>query len=73
MNSIPALTSATRLEAEAVGLMAGWGDYPVVVARSLKKQGYNGHSSGVSREISCRVLVSESKKTGLSEDGKHVS
>ena len=47
VNSIPALTSETRLEADAVGLMAGWGDYPVVVARSLKKQGYRVIGVGI--------------------------
>lgn len=47
MNSIPALTSATRLDVEAIGLMAGWGDYPVVVARSLKKQGYRVVGVGI--------------------------
>ena len=47
MNNIPALTSETPLDAEAVGLMAGWGEYPVIVARSLKKQGYRVIGVGI--------------------------
>lgn len=47
MDHVPTLTSETRLEAEAVGLMAGWGEYPVVVARSLKKQGYRVIGVGI--------------------------
>ena len=47
MKEVPALTSDSRLEAEAVGLMAGWGEYPVLVARSLKKQGYRVIGVGI--------------------------
>tara|TARA_B100000700_G_scaffold274837_1_gene320166 strand:- start:135 stop:1055 length:921 start_codon:yes stop_codon:yes gene_type:complete len=47
VNAVPALTSETRLDADAVGLLAGWGDYPVVVARSLKKQGYKVIGVGI--------------------------
>lgn len=47
MEKIPELTAEKRLETEAVGLLAGWGEYPVVVARSLKKQGYRVIGVGI--------------------------
>ena len=51
MDNIPALTSEARLDAEAVGLMAGWGEYPVIVARSLKKQGYRVICIGIKGHV----------------------
>ena len=47
VSEIPALTSESRLNAKAVGLMAGWGEYPVIVARSLKRQGYKVIGVGI--------------------------
>jgi len=51
VDNIPALTSEARLDAEAVGLMAGWGEYPVIVARSLKKQGYRVICIGIKGHV----------------------
>lgn len=34
-------------EREKIGLIAGWGDYPQVVARALRRQGYSIYGTGI--------------------------
>ena len=38
---------AERLEPRRIGLIAGWGRYPVVVAEALQRQGYQTYCLGV--------------------------
>ena len=40
MSSVPPLTTDDPPAVACVGLIAGWGDYPLVVARKLKLLGY---------------------------------
>ena len=40
MSSVPPLTTDDPPAVDCVGLIAGWGDYPLVVARKLKLLGY---------------------------------
>ena len=38
--AMPALTTSARLDTESIGIIAGWGDFPIVVARSVRSLGY---------------------------------
>jgi len=47
MSSVPPLTTDNPPAVQCVGLIAGWGDYPLVVARKLKLLGYRVIGVGI--------------------------
>lgn len=58
--------------AETIGLIAGWGDYPVEIARQLHQQGVNVCCVGVrnhANEAALRPLCSHYKPLGLAKLG----
>ena len=46
-NHVNSLSLATAKTNKKIGLIAGWGDFPVVVAKELIRQGYEVHCAGV--------------------------
>ena len=67
----PLRTQHSALRTPAIGLVAGWGRFPVVVAESLKTLGYqvhcvglNGHADPILREICDSYLASGPARLG---------
>jgi len=51
-------TQSTVVTPERIGLLAGWGRYPIVVAEELKRQGY---------EVYCLGIKGHAEETSLAE------
>lgn len=66
-----AITARPR---ETVGLLAGWGDYPLVVAAALRKQGYRVAALGIRRHTDPALadLCDEFAWIGLGSLGRAV-
>jgi DUF1009 family protein len=61
-------------DSRRVGLIAGWGDYPLIVAGALRKQGYQVYCLGVAGHADPRLaeLCEEFRYTGLGRFGSAI-
>jgi UDP-2,3-diacylglucosamine hydrolase len=60
-------TGSAKGAGQKIGLVAGWGDYPIVVARALLAQGYEVHGLGI------RDHVDEARFTPLCATYRRIS
>ncbi|MAT69209.1 MAG: hypothetical protein CMJ58_06750 [Planctomycetaceae bacterium] len=67
------IAMSTR-SSETIGLMAGWGEYPLVVARALRKQGYRVAGLGIRKHTSSELaeLCDEFAWIGLGSIGRAI-
>ncbi len=65
---------AAHLRAKRVGLIAGWGRYPVLIAEALKRQGYRVYCLGVAGEADPVLgeICEEFRLTGVGRFGSAI-
>ena len=67
--------TSTQHAPKRIGMIAGWGRYPVDVAQALKRQGYEVHCFGVfdhADEAALRAVCTEYRTIGMCRLGKAV-
>ncbi|MFL2870048.1 MAG: LpxI family protein [Pirellulaceae bacterium] len=72
--AMPALTTSERLDTETIGIIAGWGDFPIVVARSVRSLGYKVIGQGIKHHVDplMRELCDEYQELGLAKLGSAI-
>src|SRR5262245_19626658 len=57
-----------------IGLIAGWGRYPVVVAQALKAQGYEVHCIGLKNhvDLAIREICDTFRLSAVARLGTHI-
>src|SRR5262245_22036050 len=60
--------------APKIGLVAGWGHYPLVVAQALKAQGYEVHCIGLKNHVDAAIagVCDSFALSGVARMGSHI-
>lgn len=68
------MSTATESGSSKIGLVAGWGSYPIVVARALKRQGFQVYCLGIKdhADPQLRSLCDDYCQLGLAKMGAHI-
>jgi UDP-2,3-diacylglucosamine hydrolase len=67
-------TPPTRVTALRIGLVAGWGRFPLVVAQSLKEQGFEVHCVGLKGHVDSAIqdFCDSFVSSGVARIGAHI-